>query len=114
MDTLMLRGERFVVVPEAEYVDLLERAGGADTHLPDLPKPDADGNYPAADAIRVTIARRIITDRRAAGLSQAELARRAGIRPETLNRLEKAQRIPDVSTIRKIERAISAANKGRK
>jgi ribosome-binding protein aMBF1 (putative translation factor) len=73
-----------------------------------LPPTDADGCYPAAGAIRVTIARRIITDRKSAGLSQSELARRAGIRAETLNRLEKALRIPDVSAIRKIERALAS------
>ena len=44
-----------------------------------------------------------------AGLSQAELARRAGIRPETLNRLERCRTTPDTATIAKIERALEAA-----
>jgi len=45
-----------------------------------------------------------------AGLSQAELARRAAIRPETLNRIEKGKTTPDTATIAKIERALEAAD----
>ena len=48
-------------------------------------------------------------DRRQAGLTQAELAHRAAIRPETLNRIEKGKTTPDTATIAKIERALEAA-----
>jgi transcriptional regulator with XRE-family HTH domain len=37
------------------------------------------------------------------------LARRAGIRPETLNRIERAKTTPDVATLAKIDRALDAA-----
>jgi transcriptional regulator with XRE-family HTH domain len=40
-------------------------------------------------------------------LSQAELARRAGIRVETLNRIEKAKVTADVATMEKIDRALA-------
>lgn len=63
---------------------------------------------PAVEYARASLARRIIKARRAAGLAQAELARRAGIRPETLNRIEKAKTTPDTATIAKIERALEA------
>ena len=46
--------------------------------------------------------------RRAVGLSQAELARRAGVRPETLNRIERGRTTPDFATIRKLVVAIDA------
>ena len=36
---------------------------------------DARGNYPAAEALQVSIARSILRERRAAGLTQVELAR---------------------------------------
>ena len=49
--------------------------------------------------------------RRRLGLSQAELARRAGIRPETLNRIEQGRNKPSVPTIAKIDRALKAAAK---
>jgi transcriptional regulator with XRE-family HTH domain len=41
--------------------------------------------------------------------AQVELARRAGIRPETLNRIEKGKTTPDVATIAKIDRALETA-----
>jgi transcriptional regulator with XRE-family HTH domain len=58
---------------------------------------------------RASLARKIIKARRTAGLTQADLARRAGIRPETLNRIEKGRTTPDVATIAKIERALESA-----
>jgi ribosome-binding protein aMBF1 (putative translation factor) len=71
-----------------------------------MPPRDARGNYPAAEALQVSIARSILRGRRAAGLSQVELARHAGIRPETLNRIEKGKHAPSVATLDKIERAL--------
>jgi len=71
------------------------------------PPADADGNMDALEFARATIARGIIRDRIAAGLSQAELARQAGIQPAVLNRIEKAKVVPDESTTRKIDFAFS-------
>jgi predicted transcriptional regulator len=70
-----------------------------------------DGNYPAAEAMRVGLARRLIRDRRAVGLTQAELARRAGIAPESLNRIEKGKLTPTMPTLHKIDRALEQAEK---
>jgi DNA-binding XRE family transcriptional regulator len=72
-----------------------------------LPPRDARGNYPAAEALQVSIARSIVRGRRQAGLTQVELARRAGIRTETLNRIEKGKHAPSVATVEKIERALA-------
>ena len=47
--------------------------------------------------------------RQAAGLSQAELARRAAIRPETLKRIERGWTTPDFATVRKLVVAMNAA-----
>ncbi|RPH28800.1 XRE family transcriptional regulator, partial [bacterium] len=56
-----------------------------------------------------SLARKIISARHRAGMSQAALARLAGIRPETLNRIEKGKSSPDTSTILKLDRALSSA-----
>ena len=80
----------------------------ADEWEPLLPEPNAEGNYPAVAYARASLARKIIRDRRRLGLSQVELARRAGIRPETLNRLEHAKHSPTVATVEKIDRALKA------
>jgi predicted transcriptional regulator len=76
-----------------------------------MPEPDADGNYPAREAAAVIQAQDILRARRRLGLTQVELARRAGIRVETLNRLEHAKHQPSVATIGKIDRALREAEK---
>jgi DNA-binding XRE family transcriptional regulator len=106
VQTITLSGERFVILLEADYRQLLgERAE------PALPATDAQGNYPAAEALRVVLARKIIRRRRAAGITQVELAKRAGIRPETLNRLEQGKHTPTVETINKIDKALARIEK---
>jgi DNA-binding XRE family transcriptional regulator len=101
-----LAGQRFVIVPEGEYRRLREAAEGT---APELPAADARGSYPAVETMRALLARDILRHRRALGLSQAELARRAGIRPETLNRLEQGKHSASVPTVDKIDRALRAA-----
>lgn len=96
-------GQRFVLLPVGEY-RRLKRA--AESREPDLPPPDAQGNYPAVATLRAMLARDIVRQRRALGLSQAELARRAGIRVETLNRLEQGKHSPSVPTVEKIDGAL--------
>ncbi len=107
---LELGGKRWAILPEKEYRRLAAQAkASADADWPELPKSDADGNYPAVEYARASLARRIINRRRRAGLSQAALARRSGIRPETLNRIEKGKTTPAVATIAKIEHALESA-----
>jgi ribosome-binding protein aMBF1 (putative translation factor) len=81
------------------------------TGLSPLPKQLPNGNYPASDFMRASIARDIIKGRRAAGLSQAELARRAGIQPAVLNRIEKAKVDPATATVDKVMAALKAVHK---
>lgn len=102
VQTITLAGERFVILPESEYRQLT-----GENVEPTLPKPDAKGNYPAVEALRTVLACKIMRRRRAAGLTQTELAKRTGIRPETLNRLEQGRHTPTVETINKIDRVLS-------
>src|SRR5437870_3287254 len=105
-------GKRFVVVPEAEYDRLRQRAAAiGDVDVPRLPERLPSGNYPATQALRVGLARKLIRRRWAAGLSQVDLARRAGIRVETLNRIEKAKVTADTATVTKIDRALEKAER---
>ena len=67
--------------------------------IPPLPKPDAERNVPALEFVRVTIARDIIRERKALGLTQEQLARLAGVRQETLCRLETGRHSPTVRTV---------------
>jgi len=106
MQTLNLGGKKFVVMPQAEYRRLTRGKAGA---APRMPALGADGTYPAAQAMRVMMARKIIAARQAVGLSQVKLARQAGIRVETLNRLEKGKHTPDLATMAKINKALDEA-----
>jgi DNA-binding XRE family transcriptional regulator len=101
-----VKGKAMVMMDEATYQAILRKA---DLWEPDMPAPDADGNYPALEALAVIQARDILRTRRKLGLSQAELARRAGIRPETLNRIEQGKNKPSIPTIAKIDRALIQA-----
>lgn len=103
VQTVTFTGERYVILPEAEYLRLL-----GEPAEPQLPAPDAEGNYPGVEALRVILARKLIRGRRALGWSQAELARRAGVRVETLNRLEHGKHSANVATVDKLQRALDA------
>jgi DNA-binding XRE family transcriptional regulator len=102
---LTFDGKEFVILEKVEY----DRLRAMTDLEPELPKRDSKGNYPAAEALQVSLARKIIRRRRAAGLTQLELSQRAGIRPETLNRIEQGKHAPSIATVEKIERALAAA-----
>ena len=106
VQAVTLAKQRFVILPEREYLRLCAAAA---EDGPPMPTPDREGNYPAAEALQVSIARSILRQRRAARLSQAELARRAGIAHETLNRIERGKHAPGVATLDKIDRALKGA-----
>lgn len=103
IQTVTLAGERFVILPEAEFLEL---ARGP--REPELPVADARGNYPAVETARALMARKLIRARTALGWSQAELGRRAEVRAETINRIEQAKRSPSLATFDKLYRALDA------
>ena len=109
MQTITLDKKSYVVIPREEYERLSRLA-----HLPALPEPDEHGRYPALEYARVSLSRKIILARLAAGLSQRELARRAGIRFETVCRIETGRNSPKIETIEQIDRVLSDAEKPRK
>src|SRR6516225_8887970 len=76
---------------------------------PAVPTADAHGYYPAIETARVVIARQVIRARKAAGWTQAQLAARAGVRPETISRIETGKHSPGMVTMGKIDRALKRA-----
>ncbi|MBL8824798.1 MAG: helix-turn-helix transcriptional regulator [Planctomycetia bacterium] len=98
-----LNGKAYVILERDEYESM--KRGNSEPSLPEFPKRGKHG-YPAAEYMRVSIARDIIQDRRKAGLTQKELANLAGIRVETLCRIETGKHTPSVTTIERIERAL--------
>ena|SRR5260370_677817 len=108
--TVRLNGKSYVILEQEEYERLTALVQEA--VLPPFPGPDAKGNYPAVEYARISIARDIIRERVAAGLNQKQLAKLAGIRVETLCRIETGKHTPSVATIDKIDRALKKATKG--
>jgi DNA-binding XRE family transcriptional regulator len=106
-------GKRYVVIEERELqrLELSATKTGALSDsgagkLPPLPPADKHGNRPAVAFAQASIARSIIRDRQAAGLSQQELARLAGVRQETISRLESGKHSPTIRTVEKIDRVL--------
>ncbi len=113
IQTLEIEGKRYVLLKETEYRRLAaSHAGRAlDADLPPLPEPDERGHVPAIEYTRASIARQIIRERIAAGLSQQRLAKLAGVRQETLSRIESGKHTPTLRTIKKIDRVLAARRK---
>ncbi|HUE16498.1 MAG TPA: helix-turn-helix transcriptional regulator [Planctomycetaceae bacterium] len=107
VQSILVDGKPYVILPRSEYDQLATLAKAAD--LPPLPEANEDGHYPAVEYARASLARKIIRDRVAAGLSQRQLAECAGIRVETLCRIETGKHTPSVPTIDKIDRALKQA-----
>ncbi|HEY5310968.1 MAG TPA: helix-turn-helix domain-containing protein [Pirellulales bacterium] len=107
--TILVDGKPYVLLPREEYERLTTLAKVAE--LPPLPEPDADGNYPAVEYARASLARDIIRDRVALGWSQRELASQSGVRVETLCRLETGKVTPSLATVKKIDLALKHAGK---
>jgi ribosome-binding protein aMBF1 (putative translation factor) len=103
--TVELDGIRYVILREPVFESLCQKAG-MDLHGTAAKE---ESSSPGFELDRASLAEKLARRRRAAGLSQSDLARRAGIRPETLNRIERGRTTPDFATVRKLVVAISAA-----
>ena len=96
VQTLTLTGERFVILPEAEYLRLL-----GEEAEPTLPAPDDKGRYPAVETARVILARKLIRARRAIRARRVMWARRL-MRPRRLMRAWRAMRAWRVMWARRV------------
>ncbi len=116
LQTIEVAGRRFVLLPESEYERLCQEAGEAvaEDDLPAFPKRDRNGRYPAIEYARVSLARDIIRERKALGLSQQQLASLAGVRQETLSRIERGKHTATVRTIDMLVRAIETERRGKR
>ena len=85
--TVTIRGKRFVMVEETKLRQLEALARKAEGQSPPSLRPTPRGTGRRWSTVQASIARDIIKERRALGLSQARLAELAGLRQETLSRL---------------------------
>jgi len=108
-NVVKLDGREYVIVARNEYERLAKLAKVAD--LPALPEPDEEGNLPAVEYARTSIARDVVRQRVALGLNQRDLARLAGVRVETLCRIETGKHTASTATLAKLARALERAGK---
>lgn len=104
-----LDGREYVILSSDEYDRLAGLARVAE--MPALPEPDEEGTYPAVEYARASIARDLVRQRTLAGLTQRELARLAGVRVETLCRIETGRHTASTATLAKLELALRGAQR---
>lgn len=109
MQAIELEGRSYVIVPRDQYDRLVMLSESIE--MPALPDPDRNGNYPAVEYARVSLARKLLKGRVALGLSRQELADLAGLKFETVNRIESGTVTPSGASIEKIDSALKAAEK---
>lgn len=98
-----LDGKWYVIIEEKEFRALIQSANS---------KTKND----FLDAMNISgqrLADRLLQRRQEAELTQKDLAERAGVRVETLNRIEKGRTTPDFKTMRKLVNAINEYNESR-
>jgi DNA-binding XRE family transcriptional regulator len=115
LQRLVIEGQRFVLLHETEYetlcVEARRFADASETDLPPLPTPDGRGRVPAVQYSRISLARDLIRQRKAARLTQQQLADLAGVRQETISRIESGKHSVTIKTYDKI---IDVLEKNRK
>ena len=89
---ILLDGKVYAVIAEDEFRALTRPHTSANTM-------DELNAFNVSDQ---RLADRLVKRRRESGLTQKDLAHRAGIRVETLNRIEKGRTTPDFKSIRKL------------
>lgn len=112
---LLIEGQRYVLLRESEYETLCREARRfadvSEDDLPPLPRPDRHARVPAVEYSRVSLARDLIRQRKAVGLSQQQLARLAGVRQETISRIESGKHSVTVRTYDKLFDALERTSK---
>ena len=106
MQTVEIDGQKLVILTAQAFDDLMEKAGV----LPPFPPCDELGACDALAFADAAIARKIISRRIRAGWTQKELAKRSGVRIETISRIEGGKNSPTRETMARIDSALVKAS----
>ena len=94
---MCLDGTWYVILREDEFREMTRSKGGK----------SAEDDLNAVNMSNQRLADRLLQRRQEAGLTQKDLAARAGVRGETLNRIERGHTTPDFRTVRKLVNAMN-------
>ena len=110
---VIIDGTQYVMVPRRQWESIV-RSRPANPSNPgrSLKQPPRlpDGSF-TIEHVRISLANKISARRKAAGLTQAQLAKRAHVRVETISRLENGLHMPGAGTFDKIDRALNRFKK---
>jgi DNA-binding XRE family transcriptional regulator len=107
-----LQVARASIAPDGMSLEIPVARGDEKVEVPwDLVRAECDPDFgdrvrASEDATAASVGRKIAEVRRLASLSQDALARRARIARATVNRIERGRLLPEVSTLRRIARAL--------
>lgn len=107
---ITLDGKEYMLVPRKMWEKITRHAAASSAKPLKLPPPLPSGNY-GLEHVRISLANKVASRRKAAGLTQAQLAHAARVRVETISRLENGLHMPSVKTFDKIEQALNRAAK---
>jgi DNA-binding XRE family transcriptional regulator len=108
---IIMGGREYVLIPRKEWDSFAASRKSTGDKQPQ-PPPMRDGSY-TIEHVRMSLANKMASRRKSAGITQAQLAKLAGVRVETISRLENGLHMPGSRTFDKIDRALSRANKVR-
>lgn len=100
---VVMNGKEYVLVPREQWETITAKPLK-------LPPPLRDGSY-TIEHVRISLANKMLARRKAAGLTQARLAKLARVRVETISRLENGRHMPGARTFERIDRALTRAAK---
>lgn len=106
---LTIDGGEYVLIPRKQWEAFSRRSGTAIPKNGKAPPP-ANGYY-TIEHVRASLAHKIASQRKAAGLTQARLAKLSRVRVETISRLESGLHMPGAATFEKIERGLERATR---
>ncbi len=102
--SLELDGIRYVILRDSVFQLLCKKA------KVEVEKEESSEPSPTTlDLNEPSLPEKLLRRRQVSGLSQADLARKAGVRVETLNRIERGKTTPDFTTVRKLVIAMNEA-----
>jgi len=104
-----LDGREYVLIPRKQW-EAMSRRAVAETREMKAPPPLPNGSF-TIEHVRISLANKVAARRKTAGLTQAQLAKLARVRIETISRLENGLHMPSARTFDRIERVLNRAAK---
>jgi len=105
-----LDGKEYVLIPRKHWERMSRKSAVTSDEPVQIPPASRDGSF-SLEHVRISLANKMSARRKAAGLTQAQLAKQARVRVETISRLENGLHMPGIGTFSRIDRILNRAAK---